>query len=356
MREASRIVVWVVAAAFAFQCFFVGSACAEEDLSKGERAILEKLEQLQKSVDELKERVKALEERLKAEEAPISYEGPILRRGPDLEKLKKVVLPRDPTKEQVREYLGEIRRISSGQTVFGSNDPQVRMIAGIGAENVDVLLEFIGTGEFLFYAMPALKVMVRPEHKELILEHLPMQPELVEVIVQQGWVEDAKDILIHGIHTRVDYLPVEWIDAVAQFKDPGTYDDLKWYLIHSYEPERVYEAIKDLPGMDLKETVQKGWQLKRYAPYGSFEMAKVAVRFGNVEALGELIATAADPTAQEWHSRQARRLVWRLTGEAGTGAHLTEWFKSNKDKLVFDPQAGVFSVKTEEHKDRAEDR
>ena len=312
---------------------------------------MEKLQQLEESIQRLEQRIKALEDKLGEKEPTTESWRERLTRGPDLEKLNKIRLPDNPTKEQVREYVRNIDEATRGQHFFSTDDPQVRMLAAVGSDNVDVLLESLdgAFGFDNFYTMEVLRQLVGPEHKGLILRHLPWKQGLVTLVLGQGWVDDARETLLKGLRTRPRHLLGEWIQAVAQFKDPKTYEDLKWYLIHGHDPESTYEVIKDLPGLDLKETVENAWDVKKLSgEYEAYQMAKVAVRFGNVEALAEIVRMAAERARDDWEAAEARRLVWRLTGYAGSGKELMEWFQTNKDKLVFNPETGTFSVKAAE--------
>ncbi len=222
--------------------------------------------------------------------------GSFERRGPDPRKLSKIKLPDDPTKDQVREYVGKIAQASRNQNSFSSDDPQVRMLTAVGPDHLDVLLESSGRPFGLdMHAIEAVRRPARPQHKELVLEHLPWNHELAKV-VERGWVEDARETLVNVLRKRPEYLPEEWIEAAALLVDPATYDDLKWYLIHGGMPERTYEIIRHLPGIDLTETIEKAWEVNRHADeYRKQRAARVVARFGNVEALGEVVGTGADP-------------------------------------------------------------
>lgn len=105
------------------------------------------------------------------------------RHGPDHEALAGIILSKNSSKEEVREYVANILLASKHQTVMGGDDPQIKMLSEVGPANLDVLLEYtnweIGHfGDVAFYMRRAIRNILRPEHKAFVLKSLTDQPIL----------------------------------------------------------------------------------------------------------------------------------------------------------------------------------
>ncbi|MDD2237702.1 MAG: hypothetical protein PHG65_10900, partial [Kiritimatiellae bacterium] len=201
------------------------------------------------------------------------------REGPDQEILATIVLPENPTREDVIDYVKEILTDSDCQRRYSSRDPQVDMLVAVGPENLDVLL----MDGYQYYAFLAVKQLAGPEHKELIIAQLPDYHNLIDVVVGQGWVDEVSDTLVAELKKDPENLPTAWIKAVADLKDPATYDDLKRYLIRGNGRSGTYGAIKDLPGIDLQDAVDQAWRRVRYDAhdYQKRDMVSVAIQYGH---------------------------------------------------------------------------
>jgi peroxiredoxin/endonuclease III len=270
--------------------------------------------------------------------------GSSSRRGPDEEALAKIKLPADPTDEEVRNYIREIRRITKDQNSFSSQDPQVEMLTRIGPEHLDMLIDTFRLNPRRSYHIKyAINRLARAEDKDLILAALPRLPDLIEAVVDNGWVEEARPILIAKLKARPDHLPTKWVTAVASFKDPETYDDLKNYFIYCWSPSMVYSAIKDLPGIDLTDAVAQAWERAKYGrEFQTAMMAPVAIEFGHLDALEQAVKDIDVDSGTRVHN--ARKLVTRFTDARGSDNEIREWFKKNKDRLTFDKEKGRFSA------------
>ena len=223
----------------------------------------------------------------------------------DFHELTEITLPTNPTKQHVIAYVRRIHEISQVQTVFSVDDPQVAMLTRVGPAHVDVLINMLGSEDA--HLLEAIRRLVSEDHKQLVLQFLPIQHQLVRVVTSKGWEEEARGILISQLANRQGYLPLEWIQAVASFEDPETYDHLKAYFAFASNHAETYEVIKDLPGIELEEAVAAAW--KRAQHEGRWEakrMAAIAIDFGHVDALGYLIRLLA--------SGQAGRAGQRTTG------------------------------------------
>jgi hypothetical protein len=206
-------------------------------------------------------------------------------RGPNIQALNQITLPSDSTKEQVVEYVNRIAAASAGQTAFSFEDPQIGMLTEVGSGNIDALLN--APASLSFYIVSAISGLADDEHKQMIIDALPKYVQLIHLIVQKGWVDDARPILIAVLHTHPGYLPREWIDIVAAFQDPSTYDDLKEYLVNGANRLWTYEALSRIPGIDLSRTVAEAWAKAKFgcSDRERAAMATIALRFGHQDAL-----------------------------------------------------------------------
>lgn len=207
--------------------------------------LLKEINELKQMVAELQKKAEVLEQRL-AQEADKNKGklaaddelddfgfpgmGDWQRRGPNMKLLRKAKLPENPTKDQVRAYVRKIANATKGQNTFGSTDPQVRMLMKVGGEHLDVLIDALDR-DLRYYAIEAVPRLAEEGHKKLILQKLAQKPNLVKVVVSRGWEQDAKEILTRKLDEWPDSLPREWIEAVAAFEDPKTYDGLIDYLV-----------------------------------------------------------------------------------------------------------------------------
>jgi hypothetical protein len=260
--------------------------------------------------------------------------------------LRQIKLPPNPPRDQVRDYVQKIMAVPEVSIGASEMDPQVKMLEAIGPDNVDILLDAMEGASFndRFRAVGALKHLVRPQDKAVILAHLAALPDLALFVLRYGWSADAHDILVQGLARHPAYLPTEWIDATADLKDPAAYEDLKWYLAHGANPSWTYKSIEDLPGIELDDAVAAAWARVWPDTYSRTFMAPIAARYGDLRALDVLIQTAVLPSTEEPARRKALAEVTKLTGQTKTGPQLMAWFEENKDRLVFDRKTRVWSV------------
>jgi len=359
---------------------FAAPAFAQKTEAGDTQAILERIAAIQKSQAELfaqqlaifeaeqqkiEERLARIEGKLPDVPAPPPPPAMLNRifkpRGPDEEALGKIVLPENPTKDQVREYVQEIENASRRQNTTGDQDPQIAMLKLVGPDNLDVLLDVLQErNRFGFvgyvYVMPAIKALIRDEDKEMILTRLPQQHELVKFVLGKNWTQDARNVLLEALRAQEQDLPDEWIQAVASFKDPATYDLLKWYMTHGDNPWQTYQDIKTLPGIELSQTVAEGWDRVKGEgePWQVQRMAGIALEYGHRDALDkqfELLGHA-DPEMTFGmgfapNNLQPLYLILTYTDAQGTQDELRKWYQENKDRLVFDKAAKKFVVKTD---------
>jgi hypothetical protein len=145
--------------------------------------------------------------------------------------------------------------------------------------------------------------------------------------------------------------PPELIEAVASMQDQETYPYLVEYFVDSSrlaDSMRTYQAIKKLPGIKIDGAVDKLWQYAKdtenIAPSGKNIAAYYATEHGSSEALEYLINTLACPqaTMPDQQRGETQTMIWRITAQDKSPAGMLEWFKTNRDKLIFDKNSTTF--------------
>ena len=263
-------------------------------------------------------------------------------RGPDVAALSQIQLPANPTKSQVAEFVSQIATASRGQTAVSFDDPQIAMLARVGPENFDVLLDAPAT--ISFYVAEVWARYGTDELKPLVLGALKRHVELVRVVVERGWIDDARAFLIAGLRERRGYLPSQWIEAVASFRDVRTYDDLIWYLINGQDRLRTYRALQNLPGIDLSAAANQAWQKAKTACSTSerTSFAPVALETGHLDALQFAVDSLQRSRSDRDWLPADRQLLLKHTTARGTNAQIIRWFEQNKNGILFDATTGKF--------------
>jgi len=307
-------------------------------------------------IEAIQEELKKINERLdKLENNPLQkflFENPPKHKGPDLAELGKIKFPSNPTKEALKSYIREILDISSNLTSYSSDDPQVDLLAEVGEENIDLLIHYSLTnpGED-FYLNYAIDQIATPKSKSKILDALPFNRDLISVVVRYEWEAEVKEILVEALLMTVsdisggNYLPRQWIKAVAGFKDPTTYDALIFYFVNGSNRSATYEIIKDLPGIDLDAHVIEAWEKALLShEWERISFAPIAIGYGRMDALEILIDHLNDPSYSRERGKMWAAII-KHTEAKGSNDDLIEWYNENKDNLIFDKKSKKFMKK-----------
>ncbi|MBC8453691.1 hypothetical protein H8D64_01395 [PVC group bacterium] len=334
-----------------------------------EQEMLRKLHEIHSVVLELKSEIAELKKEIQEEEEDEDFGAFVSRSGfqtrkADSAKLRKIKLPKDPSEDQIKDYIQDIMEASRGQNSFSSDDPQVRMLLKVGAENLNLLIDAMSNNERMpgffggnYHVQEAILLLANEDHKKLILDSLAWQTFLVKVVLNNGWEKDAKEILLDELASAPNSLPSEWIQAVANLKDPETYDDLKWYLINRRNRHNTFQAIEHLPDIDLEETVAKAWEQTGIDEWEERGIAQIAIQYGHENALEYLVDFLENDKQNSYNKHHIRRLVLQHLNFYGSNKEIMEWLKKNTGKLTFDKETKKFIVahegKTSENKDAA---
>lgn len=273
----------------------------------------------------------------------------------NVEKLLTIELPENPTNEQVKTYIEQIKAATEGQRSISSNDPQVAMYVAVGKEYLPELVDALPVGssysQSTYHILPAIEQLMMDEgDKELILKSLAKHPRLIRIINNKNWAEDAHDTLVEGLKSG-ERLSTDWVRAVAALRDPETYPLLREYFISGDNRSWTYEAIKDLPIEDMEDAVNEAWTAGKYEhEYERHRLADIVVTYGNKEALEYLIHALKFPSSNSAAARlnsTSRFIILGLIDFRGSNEELWNWFEANKDQIEFNAETRRFVLQGE---------
>ena len=204
----------------------VSALKAELEASRAETARLKAdAEKYIKHIDGLNVKIRTLESEIIALQRRLSGEI-------DKDAVQRILLPENPTRDQIKEYVKKIIEASELQTRFSEMDPQVFKLQMLGRENLDLLIDMIPDANSKMYFMAAITFLSTQADKDMIIGRLAGQPALFQLVRKYNWFSDARPALIEGLKKRHRNLSPDWITYIAQLADATTYSDLKWYFVN----------------------------------------------------------------------------------------------------------------------------
>ncbi len=262
----------------------------------------------------------------------------IREKGADIEELNKIILPENPSPKQVRDYIRKIGIASAKQRSYSERDPQVYMLSQVGNENLELLLNANLNHQSKFYAIPAITALAEEKDKDLILKYLPFNKDLVKVVIQKNWEEDAKPILYNELREVPHYLPTEWIRAIVNLEESCIYDDLKQYLILGSNKSWTYETIKMLPDIELEDAIFEAWQNAKHDKWPLASFAPIALAYGHADAIPIIIDSLDSSPNDHDAVRHPRKHILQYTYAKGSNDDLRNWYIENKNNFEFDKE------------------
>lgn len=271
----------------------------------------------------------------------------------DPEALNKIILPANPTRLQARRYISDIVNASSEQNIFSSDDPQVEMLARVGREHLDLLLDNVRTSARSIQAINAIKKLATDEDRDLVVSYFVQAPELIEIIQSKRWEGAARGEMLRYLQTHPDNVSMNIVLALASLQDPSTYDDLIYGFSHAWgQIGEGYKALENLPGFDLKKAVNAAWEVRlsrpQYGKYGTpeeYAVAALAARCGHRDALDYLFQVLAANVDMPSNVSSAKESILAATNAPiSPEADLLRWYEEKKAKLRYDETARRFQA------------
>ncbi|MCP3967909.1 MAG: hypothetical protein GY750_19465 [Lentisphaerae bacterium] len=312
--------------------------------SEQDKQLTKSLNEMSQKLTEINKQLKEIKEEVKEEPLPLSTStcSSFNRRTPKLRALRKIKLPSNPNRNQVREYIDKIIKVSNSQNCYSSQDPQVVMLEKIGSENVDLLINHANN----FYVQYALPRIVTEKNKAQILEALKVYPNLITCVTKNNWTKDAKNIIFERLKNAKGYLSSEWIISAAELAIPKDYPVLEKYFIQGGNVKESYKALLQLDNFDMKKLISKVWnfQKDKVNAWQKKNAAIIAAQYGIKGALQYLIIACRIEKNQ--HSfDEMRATIFQLTGKTLAPKKMQKWYSENQKNLIFDNENDKYILK-----------
>jgi len=267
-------------------------------------------------------------------------------RGVDREALAKIDFPKDPNKENLRKYVKAICDLSSQQNSFGSDDPQVWLLKRVGAANLDLLIEQMNSPNS-FHLQYAINDLADARSKDVIINALPQHHALILAVWRNGWAKDVEPVLIAALRQN-QYLPPEWLYAIASLKNPAYNAALVKFLINGQSRFETYRILRELPGVKITDDdIREAWKRQLYNlhdQWGIVNFAIVAVSIGEPKAL-EVLVDSVSKSRYSYYQPQILNAIWKHSELTGSPQELQDAYQKVKYRLYFDSADRKFKVK-----------
>lgn len=332
-------------------CFLTTAAYADNASTDDTGLILNELREIRSSLDRIADElseIRSANEKQKTVQGLSPGGVSYTMQGPDIEKLSDITLADDAGPDEVEKYILAIIAASQGQNSWSNRDPQVAMLTNVGKKNLPLLIEALpySRSTSSIHIEQAVVNLADESSKSLILDSLPIHPNLVKAVILNGWEADARDILLTELENPGQYLPLEWIRAVASLNDRESYPLLREYFINGRNQWMTYKEIQYLPIENMPGAIAEAWHRSKYEyGYNRVSMAVIAVKYGHIDALEALIESLTSKTPDSLYiNQEARPAVLQYTDFRGSNEELKKWFQDNWALLRFDPEVKKFIV------------
>lgn len=258
--------------------------------------------------------------------------------------ITSIVLPENPSREQVETYIADLRGVAEKLESLSSADPTVDRLMVFPSEHFDLVLEQVAQRTRMFhYVENALRRMDADAlRKGCVAAVNRTESDIaLNMIILSGWTKDIQSVIETRLKRDGGEISLLWFQAAVDLGDPTLYLKLNEATINSPLASQFIDILKSLPDYDLTETVNACWERANNGRL-AISPSTLALQFaqlGNVQALGILISKLPPASRSPYVSRNAyvpRLSVLKLIDMRGSNIEIQAWFKANKDKLAFD--------------------
>jgi len=263
-------------------------------------------------------------------------------------KLRGVDFPDVNSKPEVKKYIKQILALPAGRGP-SKRDLQIKLFYNLGEENVDLLINALDQ-RITYHLVEALRHLVTSEHKKLVLDNLAEKRILINIVIHNGWEQEAKQILVDELKKEHQYLPESWLSTVVGYNDVNTYDDLIHHFIHARNKYSSYIYLRKLKGIDLTAAVKQGWinyQPKRKETHDFLQFIIVALEHGQCDALIAASRAIHKKSKNRYTKLFQRQLVKWLNEHTTFTENITsdgQWISKNIYAIKYNPETKVYEL------------
>lgn len=301
------------------------------DQAASEKDLLQKMLVLEQQLQEARQKIqqKAIEQRQKVQKEAIK-------------KLDEIKLPKNPTRKQCEDFIADLRQACEGRRSLTHNDPVTQKLKEVPVEHLDLLLtEMANRTSLRYYTNYVIRDIDPDKLRKRFVESINEKPDNIGVIVMHGWSQDVRPAIIDHLNSADGSINAAWFQAAVEIDEPSLYPKLHELTIQSRQASQFITMLEMLPDYDLSHTIDVCWDRARQGKlsvnYSTF--AAKAAAHGNVDALGVLVdqlRSSSSYTSSSSFFNTRRTNVLRFIDYRGSNQEIRAWFKTNKDKLVFD--------------------
>ena len=230
-------------------------------------------------------------------------------------------------------------------------DKRVEALAQVPPQQLPALLAALETypqGPMHSFIESAIPLVAQPDQEKIILPLLVKHPQLIEVIEQQHWQQQAKPQILAWLTEKQDVrflsLAAPFVRALLTEPDPDDYPLVKEVFLRSkcgYWQRDLYQAVENAPGLDLDQLVTTVW--KRGGAYEGWEaFAPIAAQYGHADALAAVIARVPDHPPSHLPAAKARTWLAERTDAPEDPAGAAAWLAAGP---VYDVQRRCWQTK-----------
>lgn len=278
-------------------------------------------------------------------------------------------LPENPTREQSQAFLDEMRRLTASKDRVRADDPEVQKLSKLPVEHIDLLLKEMRSGNrfMVYYAFRAMATHDAESYRKIALDGLSEEPDFIYLIARHGWYQDAKEDILAKLKAvdpkDAKFKPI-WFQAFLEVAEPEHYPLLHEIALGFYDLGNRLKMLETLPGYDFAKTIDACWEKAKELDKDGKEqtavtlgfmndgavkvtttLAPYALRTGKIEALDPfvdqinpdrpLVSRRGETLSAK--ALEARVTVRRYLDFKGTNEEIQTWYRTNRDRLVFNP-------------------
>jgi hypothetical protein len=170
--------------------------------------------------------------------------------------------------ESAEAYLWAVWYCWSDNLPLGSQVPLIsKKLAALRPEHVETLIRVMQNrprGDINMRPFfGTLLRLVGPEHKQLVLDNHDPDFDLLQVIIERGWEEEALPIMVAKAQPKYFTPPKPWLDFLLEHRP---LDEALWFNMarRDFENKKIRDAVAKIPNFRYERLIDLRWENLKY--------------------------------------------------------------------------------------------